>query len=235
MAIGPFNNVDDFVESFIQGMVHPSNDICLFAIIDLTCSTTNDETAGLAGIALFSSTSPSNRCSEIGYIVFPQFQRTHVTTNAVGLMLQHAFDTKDGMGLRRVSWQTSSMNIASQRSAERMGFTKEGVLRWTGVYPGGKRKQKQGNGRELPPGDDENDLGRDTVVYSVCWDEWESGIKDRMTVLMGKGLKSRRSECWISSPSVDGKLRNCYKPKKEEEERRKSHYSHSTLLRSLSR
>lgn len=43
-----------------------------------------------------------------------------------------------GLGLRRCQWKAHSLNLQSAKTAVRMGFTKEGVLRALIVLPEGK-------------------------------------------------------------------------------------------------
>jgi len=153
----------------------------LYAVIDKTQSSSMvDKEGALAGIISYLATSTINQSTEIGWVItLPPFQRTHVTSNAVGLLLNLALSppAEGGLGFRRVQWMTSSANHKSIRTAERMGFLKEGVLRWDRVYPGGKTKGKQDNGKSLQSQGteghfNENDLGRDSVVFSICWDDW---------------------------------------------------------------
>jgi RimJ/RimL family protein N-acetyltransferase len=54
----------------------------------------------------------------------------------------------------RLSWRCSSANLASQRTAEKAGLQREGVLRAHAIDPGGQR--------------------RDTFCYAVLRDEWVS-------------------------------------------------------------
>lgn len=131
-----------------------------------------------------------NACTEIGLVVvLPAYQRTHVASNAVGLMMQYALNSpgEGGLGLRRVVWHTSSMNGASQRVAEKFGFKKEGVFRWHMFFEKGRRFGKVGNGRGLPPGSDVDDLWRDTVVYAFCWDGWDESARGVVKGLMDRG------------------------------------------------
>ncbi|KAH8759735.1 hypothetical protein BGZ57DRAFT_614301 [Hyaloscypha finlandica] len=83
------------------------------------------------------STTPVNVVTEIGVIISPAFQRTHVSTNAVGLLLVWTLDrpSAGGLGLRRVAWQAHAENQASREVALRMGFELEGILRWQRVSP----------------------------------------------------------------------------------------------------
>lgn len=190
MPLGPFATEKNFVDDFVEGRVRPDSAMVLYAIIDKTRPPTKeDENGALAGIIAYMNTSTANLSTEIGCVtILPPFQKTHVTSNAVGLLLQYALELPEngGLGLRRVQWQASSVNTASMRSAERMGFEKEGVLRWDRVFHRGKANGKVGNGRRVPPGGNEGDFGRDTVVFGLCWDDWEQGGREKVQVTMDR-------------------------------------------------
>lgn len=162
-----------------------------FAIIDKTKPpSAADEEGELAGMMSYMNSSPVHLCTEIGYIIIlPQFQRTHVNSNAVGLLLRYALQvpSQGGLGLRRVQWQCSSVNAPSIRAAERLGFKKEGIMKWHRVFPGGKDNAKVHNGREMPRGSlDEEDYARDTVVLAHCWDDWEQGGRENIQAIMNR-------------------------------------------------
>ncbi|KAJ5164557.1 Acyl-CoA N-acyltransferase [Penicillium coprophilum] len=161
-----------------------------FAIIDKTRPPSPEDSEGeLAGTVSFIRTSPINLCAEIGFIVIlPPYQRTHVATNAAGLALQLAFESaeKGGLGLRRVDWMASTMNLASARLAQRMGFEKIGVIPWHMRFVKGKTNGKVGHGKEPPPGSDPEDLWRDTVSLSLAWDQWENGAREMAAKVMGR-------------------------------------------------
>ena len=187
MPSGPFMTEADFAK-FLDERANPNPAWLTLAVIDKTQPpSTEDDEGALAGMMTFFDTSAEHLSAEIGYVVtFPQFRRTHVTTNAVGLMLQYAFAGEDegGMGLRRVQWKANAANAASIRVAERMGFRHEGVMRWHFVFRDGVSKGKVGNGRALPKGSREGDLGRDTVMLGLCWDDWEDGVREKVFRLM---------------------------------------------------
>lgn len=54
--------------------------------------------------------------------------------------MHHILDMPDqgGLGLRRCQWFTTSLNLASQKAALRLGFTFEGLLRNHRTIPHGK-------------------------------------------------------------------------------------------------
>ncbi|KAK6354058.1 hypothetical protein TWF730_008476 [Orbilia blumenaviensis] len=178
---GPFRSAQSFNTDFIDPIVRPKTDMLLYAIID-KCRppTTCDRDGALAGLIAYIGASPTNLCTEIGFVVtLPQFQRTHVTSNAVGLLLKFALNppNEGGLGFRRVQWMTSSKNYASIKTAEKMGFTKEGLIRWDRLYPNGVASGKESNDKPLRVDGkvshmNESDLGRDSVMFSMCWDDW---------------------------------------------------------------
>jgi len=189
IPFGPFATEKELVDEFIEGIVQPKNDFLLYAVIDKTRpNSKEDEEGALAGVIAYLNTSTANLSTEIGCVItLPPFQRTHVTSNAIGLLLQHALElpSNGGLGLRRVQWQANSVNAASLRTAERMGFKMEGILKWDRIFYGGKAKGKVGNGRELPRGNND-DLGRDTALLSLCWDDWEEDARVKVQAAMDR-------------------------------------------------
>ncbi len=76
-------------------------------------------------------------------------QRTHVNTTCKLLLMAHAFEA---LGCQLVGWRTDNYNFASQRAIERLGASKDGVLR-------GHALRRDGT-------------IRDTVMYSLRAGEW---------------------------------------------------------------
>ena len=77
------------------------------------------------------------------------------------LLLGHCFDD---LGAGRVTLKTGGQNLASQHAIERLGATREGVLR---------RHVRLNDG-----------TWRDTVYYSILAGEWERvrhGLLDRLS------------------------------------------------------
>ena len=176
MPLGQFISTELFSSNFIEGFVRPNHQMMLYTVIDKTQPQTSvDKEGALAGFLSYINMSQIHQTTEIAYVVIlPRFQCTHVTSNAVGLLLNFALNTtSEGcLGLRRVQWQTSTTNNTLMRVAEEFGFVKEGVLRWERDFPGGRSKRKQGNGIHSSPGANDGDLIRDSVVFSMCWDDW---------------------------------------------------------------
>ena len=85
---------------------------------------------------------------EIGSIAFsPGLQRTTAATEAVSLLIDHAF----AIGYRRVEWKCDDLNARSRVAAERFGFRYEGTFRKAVVYKG---------------------RSRDTAWLAITDDEW---------------------------------------------------------------
>lgn len=193
MPLRPFLSASDLKMAFsgAESILSFSNPaLFVFAIIDKTRPPSpEDEEGELAGTVSYINTSKMNLSSEIGVlIVLPEYQRSHVTTNAVGLLLQYAFlsPEKGGLGLRRMHWTCSTANVASAKVAERMGHEKVGVIPYHFRFPLGSRYGKEGNGKPLPPGGDPDDLWRDTIIYSLSWDVWEDGAKEKVQKAMSR-------------------------------------------------
>jgi len=165
----------DFMREVYDKNIRASPEECLYAVIDKVPTSGEEKPNGkYAGILSLSATNPVNAATEMGAIIFPAFQRTHVATNAIGLLLLYTLDppSAGGLGLRRVEWQCHAGNAASRRAALRMGFEFEGIARWQRVFPRGTvalpveaLEKRNGTKRELP--------GRHTAVFSIVWDEWD--------------------------------------------------------------
>ena len=88
------------------------------------------------GWASFCDIVPANSSIEIGSIWFsPRLQRTRAATEAIFLMLQHAF----ALGYHRVVWRCNALNAASVRAAQRFGFSFEGTWRGAEISKGRRR------------------------------------------------------------------------------------------------
>ena len=189
----PFTSIEDLNNVHLQ--YFESNQGWVWLVVhDKTRATTADPDGPLAGVMGYINSSESNLVTEIGaVIVLPPFQRTHVASNAVGVMLNYALNvplgdfksppgttTGPGLGLRRVVWQANFLNKPSIRLAERMGFQHEGVARWHMVLPIGS-PEVACNGKARRDGDPKRDqIGRNTAVMSLCWDDWEDGGRVRV-------------------------------------------------------
>lgn len=80
---------------------------------------------------------PRDSSIEIGSVWFsPRLQRTRASTEAVFLLMRHAFDD---LGYERLVWRCAEMNEASRGAALRYGFTFEGVWRNSSIVKGFQR------------------------------------------------------------------------------------------------
>lgn len=101
------------------------------------------------GIATWLRVDHANGTAEVGNISLgPRLQRTTAATEAMHLMARHFFEAVGG---RRYEWKCDSLNAASRRAAERLGFRPEGVFRKAVVYKG---------------------RSRDTAWYAMTDDDW---------------------------------------------------------------
>lgn len=112
------------------------------------------------GSTRFLNIRPEHRALEIGWTWLGQeWQRTGVNTETKLLLLSHAFER---LGCVRVEFKTDARNLRSQRALERIGATREGVLR--------KHMIVQGN------------FPRDSVYFSVIDSDWPQ-VKERLALL----------------------------------------------------
>jgi RimJ/RimL family protein N-acetyltransferase len=101
-----------------------------------------------------------HRTLEIGWTWLGQeWQRTGVNTEMKRLLLSHAFER---LGCVRVEFKTDGRNLRSQRALERIGATREGVLRNHMIVQG--------------------DYVRDSVYFSVIDREWPD-VNERLLLL----------------------------------------------------
>jgi RimJ/RimL family protein N-acetyltransferase len=101
-----------------------------------------------------------HRSVEIGWTWLGQeWQRTGINTQVKLLLLSHAFER---LGCVRVEFKTDERNARSQRALERIGATREGVLRNHMIVQG--------------------DYSRDSVYFSVIEQDWPQ-VKERLLLL----------------------------------------------------
>ncbi|MCZ4499207.1 MAG: N-acetyltransferase [Marmoricola sp.] len=101
------------------------------------------------GTASYLRLDAANGSVEVGAICLAaELQRTTASTEAMFLMMRHAFDD---LGYRRYEWKCDSLNAPSRAAAARLGFTYEGTFRNAVVY---------------------KDRNRDTDWFSITAAEW---------------------------------------------------------------
>ncbi|MGH3389953.1 MAG: GNAT family N-acetyltransferase [Actinomadura sp.] len=79
---------------------------------------------------------PDQGCAAVGYWLAPEARGRGVATQAVRLLARWAFAE---LGIARLELTCGPDNEASQRVAERCGFTREGILRSHVPFKGGRR------------------------------------------------------------------------------------------------
>jgi RimJ/RimL family protein N-acetyltransferase len=108
------------------------------------------ETGEVIGSTRFLDISDTDRHAEIGWTwLHPSVWRTRVNTECKYLLLMYGFEE---LNFVRIQLKTDERNLRSQAAIERIGATKEGILR--------KHKLAQ------------KGFIRNTVMYSILDDEW---------------------------------------------------------------
>src|SRR5436305_1163956 len=146
------DGLDAFAEWHRAGLVRP--DTLLFLIR----TRPELEAVGMTG---YLEIRPAHRGLEIGRTwIAKSHQGSRVNPESKYLLLRHAFEE---LGAARVQFKTDVNNLHSQRAIEKLGATREGVLR---------SYQMRSNG-----------VLRDTVIYSVLRHEWprvKAGLAARL-------------------------------------------------------
>jgi RimJ/RimL family protein N-acetyltransferase len=137
---GPFDSVDALRERLT--VAQQTDDPLFFTLVRLPDQQPQ-------GAASYMRIEPEHGVIEIGNIWFgTPLQRTPAATEAIFLLLRHAFDD---LGYRRVEWKCNALNRRSRQAAERFGFRFEGVFRQHLVIKG---------------------RNRDTAWYAITDEEW---------------------------------------------------------------
>ena len=120
-------------------------------------------TGEVVGSTRYLTIVPHDRGLEIGGTWLARaVQRTPVNTECKYLLLRHAFETLKAI---RVQFKTDSRNLTSQRAIERLGASKEGVLRNHMIMPDG--------------------YYRHSVYYSILDTEWPT-VKANLEAKLSK-------------------------------------------------
>ena len=131
-----------------------------FAVLDAASRT-------VLGCSSYHDIIPAVKRVEIGWTWYARrCQRSHVNSVAKLLLMTHAFET---VGCKVVGWRTDNFNFASQAAIERLGATKDGVIR-------GHALRRDGT-------------IRDTVMYSMRAGEWPEA-KAQLLYLLDKPRES---------------------------------------------
>ena len=140
MAYGPFASAEQFAVHCAA--LANSSDPMHWAVMDLN----SGEAVGSLSLMRIDA---NNGVVEVGHVMFsPWLQGTVMSTEAQFLLMQYVFDE---LGYRRYEWKCDALNQPSRKTAERLGFSFEGVFRQAIVYKG---------------------RNRDTAWYSIIDSEW---------------------------------------------------------------
>jgi RimJ/RimL family protein N-acetyltransferase len=108
------------------------------------------DTNAIIGMSRIHSFTYNDKWAEIGHTWYlPEVWGQVHNKECKLLLLQYLFEQ---VGLCRVQFRVAGQNLRSQKAVEKIGGTKEGVLRKIGFRPDGTRK--------------------DAVVFSILDDEW---------------------------------------------------------------
>ncbi len=128
LGYGPFPD-RDAMGAWLAGCA-ASADPLFFAVVDRA-------TGRASGMCSYLRIDPAMGVIEIGHIWFaPPLQRSPAATEAIFLLMRHAFDD---LGYRRLEWKCNALNGASVRAAGRFGFAYEGTFRQHVVVKGRNR------------------------------------------------------------------------------------------------
>ena len=140
MMASPFTQEADY-RAYAE-TIAKSTDPRHYAVIDL-------QTGKAVGTLSLMRIDVNNGVIEVGNVMFsPLLQQTPISTEAQFLLMAYAFDE---LGYRRYEWKCDALNAPSRTTADRLGFTFEGVFRQAVVYKG---------------------RSRDTAWFSILDSEW---------------------------------------------------------------
>ncbi len=127
LAYGPFESETEYARWAAERAT--SRDPSFYAIVDRA-------TNRALGVLSYLRIDPPNGTIELGHLAYsPTLQRTRISTEAIFLLLAHAFS----LGYRRAEWKCDALNAPSRRAAERFGFQYEGIFRQAVIAKGRNR------------------------------------------------------------------------------------------------
>jgi RimJ/RimL family protein N-acetyltransferase len=151
LPFGPFNSIDEWRTLIEKGHLAIQEGRRLWFVI---VRRSDERAVGMTG---YNHIFHADRCVEIGGTwLDPNVWRTAINTESKFLLLRYAFET---LGCIRVQLRSDARNLRSQRAIERLGATKEAVLRKETITRG--------------------DYQRDSVMYSILDTEWQT-VKNRL-------------------------------------------------------
>lgn len=128
LAYGPFADLDQFA-AWLKDR-EAARDPWFYAFVSRA-------SGDALGMGAFMRADPGNGVIEIGNIwMSPQLQKTREATEAIFLMIRHAFDD---LGVRRLEWKCDALNGPSRNAAKRFGFAFEGIFKQHMIIKGRNR------------------------------------------------------------------------------------------------
>jgi RimJ/RimL family protein N-acetyltransferase len=128
LPYGPYRSLGAFVADI--ELKARSADPLFFAIID-------NSSGRAIGHQSLMRVDPANRVIEVGHVMYtPAMQRTTRATEAQYQFARYVFEA---LGNRRFEWKCDAFNAPSRRTAERFGFTFEGIFRQHMIVKGRNR------------------------------------------------------------------------------------------------
>jgi RimJ/RimL family protein N-acetyltransferase len=116
-AYGPFDTEQDFAAHIERFSGSP--DPYAYAIID--------RDKGPVGYFTLMEIRPQHRVIEVGHVMYsPALQKSPLATEVQYLLAKYVFEA---LGYRRYEWKCHTLNAASRRAGQRLGFTYEGTFR----------------------------------------------------------------------------------------------------------
>ena len=100
-------------------VTEPTNDAVLFSVVEVA-------SGDLVGEALLWGIDGHNRFAYVGISLRPAFRGRGLGIDTLRVLCHYGFDLR---GLHRLQAETLADNMAMLRSAERVGFVREGTLR----------------------------------------------------------------------------------------------------------
>jgi N-acetyltransferase len=149
MPHDPTRNTTKTLADFVAQLEWPSTRM-VFVVIE-------QKSGAIVGSSSLFATDLANKGVEIGATWYAsRAQGTFVNPESKMLLLELAFEV---WGVIRVQLKTHHLNTQSQRAIEKLGATREGILRNHMIYEDGSL--------------------RHSVMYSILPEEWE-GVKKRL-------------------------------------------------------
>lgn len=148
------------VNKFVENALKAKNEKTEFPFVIV-----DKQSGDIIGSTRFMDIDDKHQRLEIGYTwLTPAYWRTAINTNCKYLLLLYSFEH---LHLQRVQIKTDHENIRSQKAIERIGATKEGILRNHMI-------RKDGTTRH-------------TVMYSITIEEWPQVKKHLESLLVQLG------------------------------------------------